>query len=151
MSNLNSVVVQGNLVDDPKLMGEENNVARFTVAVNNGFGEHASTTYVDCVAFGKQAAVIGEHLKKGKQVIVRGQLIQNRWEDKETGAKRSKLEIRLENFGGFFFTGNGGGNGAAADANEAEGEPVAAESKPAPKAKGKDKAAPAATGDGKLF
>ena len=151
MSNLNSVVVQGNLVDDPKIMGEESNVARFTVAVNNGFGEHKDTTYVDCVAFGKQAAVIGQHLKKGKQVIVRGQLIQNRWEDKETGQKRSKLEIRLENFGGFFFTGNGGGSGSA-DANEGEGEPVAAESTPAPrKGKAKSDAAPAASGDGKLF
>ena len=147
MSNLNTVVLQGNLVDNPKLMGEENNVARFTIAVNNGFGEHASTTYVDCVGFGKQAAVIGEHLKKGKQVIIRGQLIQNRWEDKESGQKRSKLEVRLENFGGFFFTGNNGGNGAA-DAGEGEGEPVAAESTPAPKAKG---GKPAASGDGKLF
>lgn len=146
MSNLNSVVLQGNLVDNPKLMGEENNVARFTIAVNNGFGEHASTTYVDCVGFGKQATVIGEHLKKGKQVIVRGQLIQNRWETKE-GEKRSKLEVRLENFGGFFFTGNSGGNGAA-DASEGEGEAVAAESTPAPKTKA-GKAA--ASGDGKLF
>lgn len=110
MSNLNQVLLQGNLVDAPKMMGDETKVARFTVAVNNGFGEHRTVTFVDCVAFGKQAEVIGKHLVKGKQVIVRGQLVQNKWEDKE-GNKRSKLEVRLEMVGGFFFTGNGTGSG----------------------------------------
>lgn len=117
MSNLNNVSLQGNLVEDPKVMGNENNVARFTVAVNNGFGENASTTYVDCVAFGKQVPVISEHLHKGKQVIVNGQLMQNRWEDKD-GNKRSKLEVRLNNFGGFFFTGNAQGSSETVAAKE---------------------------------
>jgi len=122
MSNLNQVILQGNLTDNPQLMGEEKNVARFTIAVNNGFGERRTTTFVDCVAFGNQAPVIAQHLSKGKQAIVRGTLIQNRWEDKETGSPRSKLEVRLENVNGFFFTGNAGG----AAAEEASGEPVAA-------------------------
>lgn len=112
MSNLNQVVLQGNLVDDPKIMGDETKVARFTVAVNNGFGERRTTTYADCVAFGKQAEVIGKFLTKGKQVVVRGQLIQNKWKDKKTGEKRSKLEVRLEMVNGFFFTGNGNGTGS---------------------------------------
>jgi len=122
MSNLNQVILQGNLVDNPRVMGDESNVARFSIAVNNGFGEYRTTTFVDCVGFGKQAEVIGQHLVKGKQVIVRGQLMQNQWEDKETGQKRSKLEVRLENVNGFFFTGNAqrGEDGGA------EGEPVAA-------------------------
>jgi single-strand DNA-binding protein len=123
MSNLNQVILQGNLVDDPRVMGEENNVARFSIAVNNGFGDRRTTTFVDCVGFGNQAGVIGKHLTKGKQVIVRGQLVPNDWTDSE-GNKRTKLEVRLENVSGFFFTGNaGGGSGASSD----EGEPVAAE------------------------
>ena len=131
---MNVVVLQGNLVDDPKLMGTENKVARFTLAVNNGYGENTSTTFADCVAFGKQAEVIAEHLRKGKQIIVNGQLMQSRWEDKETGQKRSKLEVRLNNFGGFAFVSGGSRDNAAETTAEIAGDP-----------------APAATGDGKLF
>ena len=116
MSNLNQFIAQGNLVDDPRVMGEENNVVRFAIAINNGFGERRTTTFVDCVGFGNQAAVIGKHLTKGKQVIIRGMLVPNSWEDKETGQKRTKLEVRIENVNGFFFVGNGGGGEAGADA-----------------------------------
>lgn len=127
MSNLNQVTLQGNLVDNPKIMGEKGGVARFTLAVNNGFGERRTTTFVDCVAFGdQQAAVIGKHLTKGKQVIVRGQLTQNNWTNDE-GEKRSKLEVRLENFNGFFFTGNAGGNANSEVVQEAEPATVASE------------------------
>jgi single-strand DNA-binding protein len=119
MSNLNQVILQGNLVDAPQLVGEEKNVARFTIAVNNGFGDYRTTTFVDCVSFGKQAEVIAKHFTKGKQVIVRGTLVQNRWEDKE-GNKRSKLEVRLENVNGFFFTGNASGSAAEAEAAASE-------------------------------
>lgn len=126
MSNLNSVQLQGNLVDDPRIMGTENKVARFTIAVNSGFGDNATTAFVDCVAFGKQVEVIEKHFSKGKQIIVRGGIQQNRWEDDE-GNKRSKLEVRLESYSGFFFT-SGGGSGTsepgepAATAASGEGE-----------------------------
>jgi len=129
MSNLNQVILQGNLVEDPKLFDGENKVARFTIAVNTGFGDYKETTFVDCVAFKAQALVIAEHLTKGKQIIVRGTLIQNRWEQEVDGetVKRSRLEVRLENFSGFFFTGNAAGNAAPAVAATIEDEPVAAE------------------------
>ena len=105
MSNLNTVQLQGNLVDDPKIVGKENNVARFTLAVNTGYGEKRVASFIDCVAFGKQVEVIAKHLTKGKQVIVNGRLSQNRWED-ESGNKRSRIEVHLNQFDGFFFTGN---------------------------------------------
>lgn len=120
MSNLNQFIAQGNLTDDPRVMGEENNVVRFTIAINNGFGERKTTTFVDCVGFGNQAGVIGNHLKKGRQVIVRGMLIPNSWEDKETGQKRTRLECRLENVNGFYFVGNGGANAANTEENDEE-------------------------------
>lgn len=124
MSNLNQYIAQGNLTDDPKVMGSENNVVRFTIAVNNGFGERRTTTFVDCVGFGNQAEVIGKHLSKGKQVIVRGMLVPNDWTD-EDGNKRRKLEVRLENVNGFFFVGNGGAG--ASESGDGEAETVAAE------------------------
>ena len=106
MSNLNVVVLQGNLTGDPEIVGKEQNVARFTIAVNNGYGDNKEVAFVDCVAFGKQVEAIKEFFKKGKQLIIRGSLRQNKWETKE-GEKRSKIEVILENFGGFNFVSGG--------------------------------------------
>lgn len=122
MSNLNVVVLQGNLTDDPEIVGKDQNVARFTIAVNNGFGEKKETAFVDCVAFGKQVETIKEFFVKGKQIIVRGSLHQNRWEDKESGAKRSKLEVTLDNFAGFSFVGSGTGKKAAEETEAPAGQ-----------------------------
>ena len=106
MSNLNVVVLQGNLTKDAEIVGAEKNVARFTIAVNSGFGDNKETAFIDCVAFGKQVEAIKEYFLKGKQILVRGAIRQNRWESKE-GEKRSKLEIVLDNFNGFSFVGSG--------------------------------------------
>jgi single-strand DNA-binding protein len=125
MSNLNQFIAQGNLVDDPKVMGQENNVVRFTIAVNNGFGDRKTTTFVDCVGFGKQAEIMGKHLEKGKQILIRGNLIPNSWTNDE-GEKRTKLEVQLENVNGFFFVGNSGGSGAPSVGGDEPGEKVPA-------------------------
>jgi len=122
MSNQNIVALQGNLVRDAELVGPEKNVARFSIAVNNGFGENKSTTFVDCVAFGKTAEIIGQHFAKGKQVLINGQLHQNNWEDKD-GNKRSKLEVRVNSFNGFSFVS---GNSGQASEGAPSDEPVAA-------------------------
>jgi single-strand DNA-binding protein len=125
MSNLNLVALQGNLVRDAELVGKESNVARFSLAVNSGFGDNATVSFIDCVAFGKTAEIIGKHFTKGKQVIVRGQLHQNSWEDQE-GNKRSRLEVRLDSFNGFNFVSGGAGSQEASAAAENEAEPAAA-------------------------
>jgi single-strand DNA-binding protein len=105
MSNQNVVVLQGNLVEDPQTFRKDDTVVtRFTLAVNNGFGENRSTTFIDCVAFGKQAEVIEKYLTKGRQVVVNGSLYQSRWE--KDGQKRSRHEIRLNGINGFSFAGS---------------------------------------------
>ena len=105
MSDLNKFIGQGNLVSDPKFFGtKENPVARFAIAMNDGYGDRRETTYVECVAFGKQVDVIRQYFKKGKQVVINGKLKQSRWETPE-GESRSRLEVRLDNYDGFFFTG----------------------------------------------
>lgn len=121
MVNLNNVTLQGNLVADPKIFGEgDKQVARFDIAVNNGFGEYTSTTFVPCVAFGGQVGAIGQFLTKGKQVIVQGWLKQSKWENKE-GESRSRLEVELSRVNGFFFV-----SGTPQASNDETNEPVAA-------------------------
>jgi single-strand DNA-binding protein len=112
----NMIVLQGNVVADPTFHGEGETVARFTIGNNTGFGEHAESHFVDCVAFGKQVETIKKYITKGKEIVITGKLVQSTWETPE-GQKRSKLEVRLNTFEGFSFT-NGGGSRAD--------EPVAA-------------------------
>lgn len=105
MSNLNVIALQGNLVADPQVFRKgESVVARFTLAINNGYGEKRSTTFIDCVSFGKQAEIIEKHLAKGRQIIVNGELHQASWE--KDGQKRSKHEVYLNSINGFFFVGS---------------------------------------------
>ena len=52
---------------------------------------------MDVVAFGKQAEVIAEYLKKGSLIYLEGRLRYRTWED-PSGNKRSKHEIVLSNF-----------------------------------------------------
>ena len=127
MTNLNVIVLQGNLVAAPEIVGKEQNVARFTIAVNSGFGEKKEASFIDCVAFGKQVETIKAYFEKGKQVLVRGSIRQNRWENDE-GEKRSKLEVVLDNFGGFnFVSGGSGGGQKEADATETTPQATTAE------------------------
>ena len=78
--------------------------AELGVDVNNGFGDRQTTTFVDCVAFGKVGEIVAEHTQKGKQVIVSGQLVPNNFEktDESTGEtvtiRRFELQVREFNF-----------------------------------------------------
>lgn len=112
---INVIVVQGNLVADPEFFGDGGSVAKFTIANNTGFGDNRETHYVDCVAFGKQVDTIKNHFVKGKQIVVRGSLRQNRWTNAD-GENRSKLELRLDNYGGFSFVSGGQSSAQGDDA-----------------------------------
>jgi single-strand DNA-binding protein len=99
-------------------------------------------TFVDIDAFGRQAEVLGQYVKKGSPLFVEGRLRLDQWDDKQTGQKRSKLGIVLEGFQllGGGNRGEGGGDAsrrpaasaapAVAAATQAEPPPPAAE--PAP-------------------
>lgn len=48
------------------------------------------------VVFGKQAENCGQYLNKGDAALIEGRLQQRRWDDKETGQKRSKVEVAAQ-------------------------------------------------------
>lgn len=90
----------GHLTADPNLSYTGAGAARltFSVAVNHVWrdadGEQQKkVSFFDCVAWRKTAEDAGDVLEKGVGVIVVGRLEQRSWEDKETGDKRSKIEV----------------------------------------------------------
>ncbi len=119
----------GNLTRDPEVRYTSSGtaIAKLGMAINrywrNQEGQQQEeTTFVDVDAFGKQAETIGQYLKKGRPIMVEGRLKLDQWDDKQTGQKRSKLGVVLENFQFLDSKGDGGGSGGT---QSSEGSPSA--------------------------
>jgi single-strand DNA-binding protein len=132
----NKVILMGNLTRDPETRTTPNgqSVTNFSLAVNRTWkgadGQNQeSVSYIDCVAWGKAGEIIAQYLGKGRAVLVSGRLDQRSWEDKESGAKRSKVEVVVEDFN-FVDSGQAGGNsgasstGSNASSAKAQDEPA---------------------------
>ena len=100
MSSLNKVMLIGNLGKDPEVRYTQNGtaVANFTMATTDrwtdGSGERKEKTeWHRIVVWAKQAEIVGEYLKKGRQVYVEGSLQTREWTDRE-GQKRYTTEVK---------------------------------------------------------
>ena len=87
--------VGGTLGRDPESRSTSGGtkVVNFSVAVEKGFGEKASTYWFNIIAFDKNAEFAEKYLKKGKPVVISGDLQVRSWDDKQTGQKRTATEI----------------------------------------------------------
>ena len=115
MASYNRVILAGNLTRDPELRYTPKGtaVADLSLAVNRSWKDEAGqaqeeVTFVDVTAFARSAEVIAQYLKKGRPILVEGRLRMEKWDDKQTGQKRSKLSVVLETFQ-FLDSGNRGG------------------------------------------
>jgi single-strand DNA-binding protein len=102
MSSLNKVMLIGNLGRDPEVRYTQNGtaVANFTMATTDRWtdstGERREKTeWHRIVTWAKQAEIVGEYLKKGRQVYVEGSLQTREWTDRD-GQKRYTTEVRAQ-------------------------------------------------------
>ncbi len=116
MRGFSKAIVAGNVTRDPEMRSTAggSQVCSFAIAVNRTFRDSSGNqqdqvSYIDCVAWGKSAEIISQYVKKGSALLVSGRLEQRSWEDKNTGQRRSRTEIIIEDFS--FISGNGNGNG----------------------------------------
>lgn len=118
MANYNKVILLGNLTRDIELRHTQSGMAlaKFGMAINRKWSQNGeqkeSTCFVDLTAWGRQAEVLNQYVKKGSQLFVEGRLEYSTWEA-EGGGKRSKLEVVVENFQFVGAGGRAGGGGAA--------------------------------------
>ena len=102
--DFNKVFLGGRLTRDVSLKTTQGGmaIAEFSLAVNRTFKKgdekQKEVCFVDVVAFGKTAEVIAQYFAKGKPIFLEGRLRQESWEDKQSGAKRSKLGLVVESF-----------------------------------------------------
>jgi len=124
MASFNRVILAGNLTRDPELRYTPKGtaVARIGLALNRTWKSETGetkeeVTFVDVEAFGRQAEVIAQYMKKGRPLLVEGRLKLDQWEDKNTKQKQSKLKVVLEGFS--FLDSRGAAEGAPAEAPRA--------------------------------
>jgi single-strand DNA-binding protein len=146
MGNFNKVILLGNLTRDPELRYTPKGTAivKLGLAINRTWKDDTGAskeevTFVDVDAFGRQAEVIAQYMKKGRPLFVEGRLRMDTWDDKQTGQKRSKMNVVLESFqfvdSGGARSGEEGGAAPAArprpSATPATSAPNAAPTSPA--------------------
>lgn len=103
MTDLNVVTVVGRLVRDCgqqefSYLQSGTAVAKISIAVNRSKKQADGSwvdeaSFFDVAIFGKTAENLHPYLQKGKQVVIKGFLKQDRWQDKQTGEYRSKISI----------------------------------------------------------
>jgi single-strand DNA-binding protein len=103
--NLNKILLAGNLTRKPELRYTAKGVAiaKFSIATNRSWKgcdgqKQEEVTFVECDAFGKTAETIAQYLDKGNPIFVEGRLRLDQWDDKQTGEKRQKLGVVVEEF-----------------------------------------------------
>ena len=143
-SNVNVVVVTGNLTRDPELRstGGGTSVCELRVAVNSRRKDQSGqwvdkANYFDVTVWGAQGENCANYLSKGRPVAVEGRLDWREWEAKDGSGKRQAVSI-VANSVQFLGSrdgsgGQGGGNGnggftpssdVPADTSDFEGAPA---------------------------
>ena len=120
MASYNKVILMGNLTRDPEVRQSQGGttIVKVVIAVNenrpDGQGRRKDQAhFFDLPLFGTRGEAFARFNKRGASVLVEGRLDFSSWDDKESGQKRSKVSVVVENWS---FTGSkndnaGGGQG----------------------------------------
>ena len=101
-NNVNRVILVGRLGKDPELsyLPSGQSVAKFSMATSRRYKDKSGewkdeTEWHNIVAWGKLGELCSQHLKKGRQAYVEGQIRSHSWEDRE-GKKRTAVDIVVD-------------------------------------------------------
>lgn len=115
----NKVILMGNLTADPETRTTTSgqSVTSFSLAVTRTFrgadgNRRDETSFINCTAWGATGETIAKYVSKGRQLLVSGRLQQRSWDDKETGKRRSAIDVVVEEFS-FVNDGRGSNRGGA--------------------------------------
>ena len=115
---VNKVFLLGNVGKDPEIRATAGGmtVASFTLATADRRKDaqgnwQDSTEWHNLVAFQRTAEIVREYVKKGTQLFIEGKIQSRSWDDKETGQKKYKTEILVNELSLLGKPGGGSGEG----------------------------------------
>ena len=115
---INQVILMGRLTRDPETRTTTSgkSVTSFSLAVDRQ-GQDDQADFFDVTAWEKTGELVAQYLSQGRRCLVQGRLRQDSWDDKETGKKRSRVEVVA--FDVTFLDGPSGDNqGGSAPRNQ---------------------------------
>ena len=69
-------------------------VTTFAVAIEDGFGEHKTTTWMDCSMFGERGEKVAGYIRKGDRIGVTGSIRLDTYTTRD-GVEKSKVALRV--------------------------------------------------------
>jgi single-strand DNA-binding protein len=98
--SVNKVILLGNVGKDPEIRSTPGGtmVAAFTLATTDRQKDAQGnwqdrTEWHNLKAFNRTAEIVRDYVKKGHKLYIEGKITTNSWDDKETGQKRYRTEI----------------------------------------------------------
>jgi single-strand DNA-binding protein len=98
--SVNKVTLLGNVGKDPEIRSTAggNMVANLTLATSDNQKDaqgawQERTEWHNLVAFKRTAEIVRDYVKKGSKLYIEGKITTRSWDDKESGQKRYKTEI----------------------------------------------------------
>jgi single-strand DNA-binding protein len=98
--SVNKVILLGNVGKDPEIRstGGGTMVANFTLATSDRQKDAQGnwqdrTEWHNLVAFTRLAEIVRDYVKKGSKLYIEGKIQTRSWDDKESGQKRYRTEI----------------------------------------------------------
>jgi single-strand DNA-binding protein len=117
-SNINRVILTGNLTRDPELRSTPGgtSVCKLRIAVNtrrkDASGQWGDKpNYFDVTVWGQQGENCATYLQKGRPVAIDGRLEWREWDASDGSGKRSAVEIVADTVQFLGGRGDDGGNG----------------------------------------
>ncbi len=119
---VNKVLLLGNVGKDPEIRSSQGGmtIASFSLATADRQKDQTGqwvdkTEWHNLVAFGRTAEIIRDYVKKGSQIFVEGKITNRSWDDKESGQKKYRTEIIVNDMS--LLGGRGGGEGGSGGGN----------------------------------
>ncbi len=111
--SVNQVILMGRLTRDPEMRTTTTgkNIASFSIAVDRQ-GQDDQADFFDITAWEKLGELVSQYLTKGRRCLVQGRLRQDSWDDKETGKKRTRVEVVATDVTFLDSAGDGAGSSA---------------------------------------
>jgi single-strand DNA-binding protein len=113
---VNKVILLGNVGKDPEIRTTPNGmtVASFSLATADRAKDPQGnwtdrTEWHNLVAFQRTAEIVRDYVKKGSQLYVEGKIQTRSWDDKESGQKKYRTEILINDLQ--LLGGRGAGEG----------------------------------------
>jgi single-strand DNA-binding protein len=123
---VNKVFILGNVGKDPEIRSTQSGmtIANFTVATADRQKDaqgnwQDKTEWHNMVAFQRTAEIVRDYVKKGTQLHIEGKIQTRSWDDKESGQKRYKTEILVNEISLLGKPGGGEGGGSYSKSSSA--------------------------------